>query len=363
MPIITTFCLIIYVFFILFIISGLFKHKNLQVACLQDMPFVSVVIAARNEEDFISDLITDLIAQEYPLEKLEVIIVNDRSNDSTLDILNKAENNYELIKVITVNEKSSDMAPKKHALSLGIESAKGEIIVLTDADCRVGKLWVSSMVYSVINQNSIVIGFSQIYNDFNNWFVEYQKIDFFSIIVANTGSAGWGYFWSGTGQNLAFYKNDFNAISGFNPVKNRISGDDMYLVQKISKIRNAYVNIDPNSFVKTSPMLGIKEFINQRVRWSSNSKINLKEAPAFFMFLITMFFFNSLILSFFLLGKPWMLLFLIKFIFDGAVVFLGGKLFNIKNSAWIYCLWSIMQPLYIPIIGLLGLRGKFSWKK
>ena len=78
------------------------------------------------------------------------------------------------------------MTPKKHALTLGIESAEGEIIILTDADCRVGKLWVSSMVYSVINQNCISIGFSEIGVSSNSLFEKYQYIDWDRMKWLNT---------------------------------------------------------------------------------------------------------------------------------------------------------------------------------
>ena len=348
--------------FILFILSGLFKHSLLPIKTSKELPKVSVVIAARNEEILLPSLIKDLVNQEYPLDKLEVIIVNDRSTDATKEILTKADENYALIKTITVDKASEAMTPKKHALTLGIESAGGEIIILTDADCRVRKLWVSSMVYSVINQNCISIGFSEIGLNTNSLFEKYQHIDFLSIISANAGSAGWGHFWSGTGQNLAFYKEDFFKINGFEPVKDRISGDDMYLVQSISKLKKGYINIDPNSFVKTIAMPTIKEFINQRVRWSSNSKLNATETPLFFSFLSTMFTYNIIITLSFLLGGNWFFLFLFKFILEGSVIFLGGKLFNRKIDFLPFCLWSIAQPLYIPLVGVLGLKEKFIWK-
>ena len=243
MSFLVSICVLCYVGFVLFLISGLFKHTELDVRSYDTLPKVSVVVAARNEEVHISNLINDLIVQEYPLDKLEVIIVNDRSTDKTLDILNEANDNYAFIKVISIEESSKEMAPKKNALTKGIESAIGEIIVLTDADCRVGKLWVSSMTYSVMNQNSITIGFSEVSTEENSLFDRYQRIDFLSIIIANAGFSGWDYFWSGTGQNLAFYKNDFDEIGGFEKVKDRISGDDMYLVQSISKLKNGYVHI------------------------------------------------------------------------------------------------------------------------
>ena len=355
-------CITCYALFVTFILSGLFRHKISKVSSYDALPRVSVVIAARNEENQISDLINDLIIQEYPIDQLEIVLVNDRSTDSTLDIITEASNNYAFIKVVSINEESKEMTPKKNALTKGIESALGEIVVLTDADCRVGKLWVSSMAYSVMNQNCISIGFSEVTNENDSLFDRYQRIDFFSIIIANAGVSGWGAFWSGSGQNLAFYKNDFEAIDGFQDVRKRISGDDMYLVQAISNLKNGYVHIDPNSFVKTSPVKSVSSFFNQRVRWSSNAKMNFYDAPLFFGFLLTMMIYNLLILFSFLLGNPWLGLLCIKFILDALVIFLGGKLFDRNMDILAYCVWAILQPIYVPLIGVWGIRGKFYWK-
>jgi len=343
-------------------ISGLFKHNELEIKSSKTHPSVSVVVAARNEEGHVPHLINDLISQEYPLDKLEVIIVNDRSTDDTAAILNDASDNYAFIKVITINQVSKSMTPKKNALAKGIEAAVGEVIVLTDADCRVGKLWVSSMAYSVMSKESISIGFSEINQQHESFFDRYQKIDFLSIIIANAGFAGWGLFWSGTGQNLAFLKRDFDKIGGFEKVQDKISGDDMYLVQSISKLKPAILHIDPNSFVKTSAMKSVNDFFNQRIRWSSNAKLTLRNKPLFFGFLLTTMIFNLLIMGSLLIGNAWVGLMAIKIVFDGLAIFLGSKLFNRAMDLPAYCLWAILQPLYIPLIGFLGIKGKFTWK-
>ena len=109
-------------------------------------------------------------------------------------------------------------------------------------------------------------------------------------------------------------------------------------------------------------MPSTKEFINQRVRWSSNSKSNASQNPIFFYFLITMFIYNILTLGSFLFSGPWILLLSMKFVLEGIVIFLGGRLYNRKFEFIPYCLWAIVQPLYIPVLGILGLRGKFVWK-
>ncbi len=356
-------CTVLYLIFILFIISGLFKHNILPVSHLDNLPFVSVVIAARNEERNLPKLLEDLTNQEYPLNKFEIIIVDDRSSDSTSKILHQASNSFAFIKTITVIEKSKNMTPKKNAINEGIKISKGDVILATDADCRVGKLWISSMAYSLISKDGIIIGYSEVSVKLGTFFEKYQKIDFLAILIANAGAAGWNQFWSGTGQNLAYYKSDFLKIGGFDPVKNQVSGDDMYLVQSIAKIKKGYIHIDPNSYVKTEAMYTIKNFLHQRIRWSSNSKYNYKKTSMFFMFLIISFLENLLILLSIIFLKQGHLIWGIKIIFDAIVLLFGSKLFGKPFDFKIYIVWAFLQPFYIPLIGLLGLLNKYTWKR
>ena len=84
MSLVISICVLFYIGFMALMISGLFKHTELKIKSYETLPSVSVVVAARNEEDHIQHLINDLISQEYPLDKLEVVIVNDRSSDCLL---------------------------------------------------------------------------------------------------------------------------------------------------------------------------------------------------------------------------------------------------------------------------------------
>jgi cellulose synthase/poly-beta-1,6-N-acetylglucosamine synthase-like glycosyltransferase len=349
-----------YLGFVLFIISGLFQHDEHPINTTEDTPFVSIVIAARNEEQNLPDLIQDLVNQEYPIDKLEIIIVDDRSTDLTPIILKEASDNYAFINPIRVDEKSTEMTPKKHALTLGINTAKGDVIVSTDADCRVGKLWVASMAYRVIQDDAISIGFSKVTGE--SFFEQYQMIDFLGIISANAGAGGWKQFWSGTGQNLAYKKSDFDAIGGFESVKDKPSGDDMFLVQSISSLKTGGINIDPNSFVTTCAVSTIPEFLNQRSRWSSNSKTNVEKSPLFFGFLVSAFLCNLSLLISFLFGGDWIFAFSLKFIFELGVLYFGGKLFDSKINPMVYATWATIQPFYIPVLGLMGIQNRFSWK-
>ncbi|NQV38651.1 MAG: glycosyltransferase, partial [Candidatus Marinimicrobia bacterium] len=149
-----------YFYFILYILSGLRRLKPAE--GLQHYPSVSVIIAARNEATNLPALLTSLLSQDYPTEKLEILISDDRSTDNSWEIIQSFQKNSAKIIGIRVSEESDSMTPKKNALSQAIEQSSGEIIVTTDGDCRVQSTWVKSMVEAIGDKAGICVGFSAV---------------------------------------------------------------------------------------------------------------------------------------------------------------------------------------------------------
>ena len=297
------------------IISGLLFRDRTSAKYEQSLPFTTVVIAARNEENNLPGLLNDLVNQTIDKNNFEVIISNDRSDDKTDDIINKYSDEYQYIKGIHIKEKV-DMAPKKYALENAIKKSKGEIILATDADCRVSNDWATSMASLVNQTDKVVIGYSKISGQ-NSLIHEIQKIDFLGIMAANGGLLTNGIVCSGSGQNLGYKKKDFFDIGGFEEVKHRESGDDMYIVQKISKIKGATFNYDKNSFVTTLAKNSLFSYINQRIRWSSNSKLTLFTSPLFFLFLTSAFLANiNILLSLIFSLNTFIILTVVKFLLE-----------------------------------------------
>jgi len=351
-----------YFCFIVIIISGLLFRIKQPTDIRSNLPFVSVVIAARNEEANISNLLEDLLKQNINKNNFEVIVSNDRSEDDTKNIIDSYAKKNSFIKAIHISKKY-DMATKKYALEKAIDESSGEIILATDADCRVPKTWVASMAKLVIKEDKVIIGYSKIKSE-NNLINEIQKIDFLGIMAANGGLLTNGIVCSGSGQNLGYKKEDFYKIGGFKPVKNKESGDDMYIVQSISKIKGAAFNYDKNSFVSTLPKQTLSGYINQRIRWSSNSRFTIFTSPLFFCFLASAFLANlNILIAMILFLDISIILFLIKFFLEALVLYIGGKIFLTRISAKSYFIWNLTQPFYIPIVALGGLIGKFKWKQ
>jgi len=344
------------------IVSGLLFRDRTSAKYEQSIPFTTVVIAARNEQNNLPSLLDDLVNQKIDKNKFEVIVANDRSVDNTEEIINEYSNKYKFIKAIHIIKKA-EMAPKKYALENAIKKSKGEIILATDADCRISNDWATSMASLVNQTNKVVIGYSKISGQ-NSLIHEIQKIDFLGIMAANSGLLTNGIVCSGSGQNLGYKKKDFFDIGGFEEVKHRESGDDMYIVQKISKIKGAIFNYDKDSFVTTLPKNSLPSYINQRIRWSSNSKLTLFTSPLFFLFLTSAFLANiNILVSLLFSLNTFIILTVVKFLLELLVLNIGSKLFLTKLSFFSYIIWNLTQPVYILIVGVGGLADRFTWKK
>ena len=357
---------ILYAAFITYFTLGLKRLRNKPKSISTKEPLVTVVVAARNEEENICNLLEDLSHQTYPNDKLQVIISNDRSTDGTWSIIKEFSNKYDNIHGIQISELSDEMTPKKNALTKAIESSEGEIIISTDADCRVSATWVKSIVESFDVEVGVVVGYSKVDTNPNKFFYQYQAIDFLALMTANAGPFGWNQSWAGSGQNIAYRREAFNDIDGFNPVAHQTSGDDFYLVQAISRISEAKYNINSMGFVKTRPMETVQNFISQRTRWASNSKKLFNTNLLFLLFLFVNLFVNIIILSSILYRPFWQFLpfiFGFKFLFDTILLFYGSDLFETKIKFFPYLIWLLLQPIYTILLAILSLAGKYQWKQ
>ncbi len=325
---------------------------------------VSVVVAARNESKNLKNLLNDLVNQNYLKEKLEIIIADDRSSDGTWEIISEYAHRFSNVKGIRISKKSGKMTPKKHALSSAISASRGEIILSTDGDCRVPKTWVTSMVSYLGKNTGIVAGFSSIHSQ-SSVLSKFQFIDFLLLMFANAGAMGMGFFWAGSGQNIAYKKKYFNEIGGFNSVAKKISGDDVYLIQSISKLSKCTFNLSPGGAVTTHPVLSLWQFLNQRIRWASNATELKNTNKLFLIFLVSAFVIQLILLIHIILGLfslQLLFVFIVKSLFDGIVYLVGSSKLKISLSLSMFFLWSILQPVYIPLMGLMGTLGYFKWK-
>ena len=148
---------------------------------VEHTPFVSVVIAMRNESKHVNRLLEEITNQMYSKKKYEIIIVNDHSTDETLELLHQFKS--PLIKVFSLQENEGG---KKRAVKKAVSIAKGDIIITTDADCSVKPYWISKIAACFIDKKiKLVAGPVAFYNS-NNIFCDLQSLEFSSLIGSKT---------------------------------------------------------------------------------------------------------------------------------------------------------------------------------
>lgn len=233
--------------------------------------FVSVVIAARNEERSLPILLQDLQGQDYPTECFEVIVVNDFSTDGTASLSQFLPTNFKVIKPLCKPEESS----KKKAIATGVATAKGELILITDADCRVEKKWLSTMASFYEEKNAVFIAAPVKYVYEHSFLQLFQVLDFMTLQGITAASVSAGIHTMCNGANLAYTKKAFEAVNGFAGIDKVPTGDDMLLMHKIWKQHPSTVFYLKNKdvIVSTAPMQTWKDFFQQRLRWASKTLV------------------------------------------------------------------------------------------
>lgn len=356
---------LIYLYYLKIFYIGL---RNKKEKINYNKPYVSVVIATRNESENISRLLTSLVNQTYPVNLYEIIIADDGSIDNTTEIVKTFSKKWNNIKLIQVKGRKEAVSPKKNALTQAIETSDGEVILSTDADCIVGKYWIESMVAG-FNDNEMIIGFSRTkINDWkkSNLIQKFEHFDFLTMFIVAAGAISSGKYFSCSGQNIGYKKSAFQTVGGFEKIKHIVSGDDINLMQLFRKYKmNVEFAFSIHSFVYTKAIDNLLQLLGQRSRWASNMKWQIILNPEFFIYLSGVFFVT--ILPIILLFKCWWLgagIMMVRAIMEFQFLKFGyTMLHEEKNRLKFYPVWFILQPIYYVLVLIMGTFNIFYWKK
>ena len=370
MEIAFSFMLILYLTFVVYVWNTWRKipFANSQVADPQP-PGVTIVIAVRNEQVHIKQLVESLKQLDYPDALLEVIIVNDHSEDHTKQLLELYTSNNPSFKLIDLDEISDFSGSyKKQALTKGIDQARHEIIVTTDGDCLFEPAWVSTLVKSLHTRQWEIATGPVIYHT-DNWTSHLLNIELASLVAVGAVSLTKGHPNMCNGANMIFTKKAFQAVDGYKGFEQVISGDDEFLLYKIFKRYPAQAGFIKSSraVVTTAPPKSLKQFLNQRKRWSGKWKRHKSVTTrllAVFVFFFHLSFTSVLLLS--LLGYYSWIAFLgqciaklvAELILVNSVLRFMDKRVSIK---W-YLVMQILYSIYVVLVALMVQFTGFTWK-
>jgi len=328
---------------------------------------VSVLIAARNEEQNIAFTIQDILNQNYPANLLEVIVVDDHSSDNTASIIRSFSDQG--IKLIQLNEKEPLNSYKKKAISEAINYANGELIVATDADCRMAPNWLSSIVSMYEEKKLLLVSGPVVYHEEKTLFERLQTLEFLYLIGLGAASIGNDKASTCNGANLAYRRDVFFELNGFKGIDDLASGDDELFLHKVAEKFPSRIGFckDQEAIVYTNAKGSIQSFISQRKRWASKSTRYKNKSIVILgvcIWLFNLLLVGSVISSLFNSDFWPVVYYCLGFKILIELIFLFPICRFAKRTPYLIYLpfLSILHIFYLIFIGIAGNSGRYQWK-
>ena len=252
---------------------------------------ISVVVACRNEEKNIKYLIKDVMNQNFDKDRFEMIIVNDHSEDKTLEILYKESKRWNNLHIICMND---DEIGKKNAIRKGVKFANGDVILCTDADCRMQENWIKTIQNNFSNQEIKFVAGPVKCSSENNLLNKFQSLELLSLVSSGAAAIQRNRPTICNGANLAFRKKDYNNIPL--EVFNNFNTDDVALLYYFKKNYKDGILFSKSfdAIVETNSNPDIISQFHQKLRWISHSK-KIRDWNSFYVGLVV--FIMNLLLS------------------------------------------------------------------
>lgn len=396
------FLLFLFISFLLtiFYVSIMLTYKNEwnemeEIHSLSENPItsVSIIIPARNEAKNINHLLHDIAQQVYPNHLIEVIVIDDFSEDNTYEIAS----NFKAISKLTIYKLQDLIAEndiqsvyKKRAIEAAVNRANGTLIITTDADCRLQQHWLHSIVSFYEKEKCALLAAPVGFYNEHTRFQHFQALDFCGMQAITGASLSLGMFNMANGANLAYEKKAFLEVNGYKDIDHKASGDDMLLVYKIAQKFPDKVKFLKNkaAIVLTEPMRSLDDFLQQRFRWTSKSTSYQDKRITGILGLVYLFVLSIWLNALYFIGKSvysiifpthtliglidfipvfFVLLMLIfqlicKTIIDYQFLNSASAFFNRHDLMKSFFTSELLHIWYIPFVGTFGNILQYKWK-
>jgi len=354
---------------------------------------VTIIIPARNEAKNIGNLLHDIAQQIYPENLIEVIVIDDFSEDNTYDIVYNFTDisNLKIFKLQDlIDENNIQSVYKKRAIEAAIHKASGTLIITTDADCRLQQHWIHSIVSFYEKEKCALIAAPVGYYNEHTKFQHFQALDFCGMQAITGASLSLGMFNMANGANLAYEKQAFLDVNGYQDIDQKASGDDMLLVYKIAQKFPDKIKFLKNraAIVLTEPMHTLNDFLQQRYRWTSKSTSYQDKRITAILGLVYLFVLSIWLNALYFIGKSiysiifptntiiglidflpvfFVLLMLVfqvicKTLVDYQFLQTASAFFNRHDLMKSFFISELLHIWYIPFVGTFGNILKYKWK-
>jgi glycosyltransferase involved in cell wall biosynthesis len=362
----TGFCIITFVqlFYYLFFFLRLAFYKKKSKKISQTHP-VSVIICSRDEAGNLVKNLPGALVQKYPTTH-EVIVVNDNSFDESKYILEEFQRTFKQLQLIELKQEARFIPGKKFPLSVGIKTAKHEIVLLTDADCvPASEFWIKKMQEGFDEGIEIVLGYGALHKK-KGFFNKMVRWETFHTALQYLSYAQSGLAYMGVGRNLSYKKSVFFRHKGFSAHNHVPGGDDDLFINKATTKKNTAIVIDKDAFTLSEPATNWKQWVRPKKRHYTTSKYYkaihkfLLGLYAFSLFL----FYPLFITSLFLFDWRWVLgAFGLRFIIQAIVMFKTTRKLDEKDLFPLFVFFDVwMFFYYLYFASALFKKPQKNWK-
>lgn len=355
---------ILYVAIIMYFFFGIFLNSKQYNTELKEF---SIIVAARNEEKNIAELLQTLTNQNYPKNRYEIIIADDRSTDGTAEIVKEFQVNNSNLKLVQIKAENPEIVGKKGAISQAVKLAENPILVFTDADCLPKRNWVQEVSRHFLPEVDFVAGYSIILNK-NSFFQKIKNLERSAFFAVITGAFGYNWGISATAGNMAYKKKLFEKVNGFSGISKIRSGDDDLMLHKMNAyIRKLNFMFSKDSIIFSHGCENSHQQINQETRRGSKWRyypISIKILTLFVM--VFYLFYSALFVTCCAGFVSWNLFFIITVMKIVSEFCLLTAFLKKVNQLKLMLLFPIAEIFYIPyfiFFGLKGTFGKYKWKE
>lgn len=363
---ITCVFLFLYAGLILYYVYHWYRVDEFGGAGVGPIPFISVVVAARNEAANLPRLLRALSRQTLTQKCFEIIVVDDYSTDKTATVV--APFLSERVRLIQPHV-PPDRSSKKKAIAAGVARAQGQLIVVTDADCMPPPRWLELMTaFYRQKEAAFIVAPVQLIAD-KTFLGIFQQLDFMMLQGITAAGVQAGAHSMCNGANLAYEKAVFSAVNGFEGVDKRASGDDMLLMYKVYRKHPQRIHYlkHEEAIMPTPAQATWKSFLQQRIRWSSKAAYYQDKRVSAVLFFVYAFNLWCFFLFFALPVQPALWPYALSVLLMKAAIelILLWPVANFYGQTRLLPYFPLLQPvhvLYTVLIGLLSRRKTYEWK-
>jgi 1,2-diacylglycerol 3-beta-glucosyltransferase len=242
---------------------------------ISEWPMVTVIVAGRNEADHLPACLQSLRNLSYPIEKLEIFLVDDASQDCSLSLLKAFAEHAFHVHVLTLTRAQKKLSGKAGAVLQAIEQSTGEFIFLTDADCRVPVHWLETHLAFFDKEVGMVGGITLLDQAQAGFglFDRVQSLDWLFLLTVAAAACRIGKPMSWMGNNLAFRRSAYEQVGGYRALDNCLI-EDFSLLNAISQLTSWRIVLHTNAsaLVQSRAEKNMTSLYQQRKRWALGVK-------------------------------------------------------------------------------------------